>query len=184
MKRAAVHALFGAVALGLTALAAIEALDWRHAETLNQAVARAAVGAGDGPDQHMGEGALPELRFAQARALAAAGRHDAAIKQYSALIQVATPPGVRQAALYNLANLYLRQSAAAEAGQSLAAMELAKQRYRDLLRADPLDWDARYNLERALRLAPEDETPFLAESTQPAERRQVRMRGMAAGDLP
>jgi hypothetical protein len=30
-------------------------------------------------------------------------------------------------------------------------VELAKQRYRDLLRAEPQDWDARYNLERALR---------------------------------
>ncbi|HSW06557.1 MxaK protein [Aquabacterium sp.] len=184
MKRALVHALFGAVALGFTVLAAIEALDGHRAETLNQAVARVAAGPIDGHDERTGDNGLPELRFARARALAAAGRHDAAVKQYSALIQASSPPGLRQAALYNLANLYLRQSAAAEAGPSLVVMALAKQRYRDLLRMDPLDWDARYNLERALRMAPEDEATFPAVSAEPAERRQVRMRGMAAGDLP
>ena len=39
--------------------------------------------------------------------------------------------------------------------ESLPLIELAKQSYRDLLREDPGDWDARYNLERALWLAPE-----------------------------
>jgi mxaK protein len=36
-------------------------------------------------------------------------------------------------------------------------LELAKETYREALRLDPGQWDARYNLERALRLAPEQE---------------------------
>ena len=63
-------------------------------------------------------------------------------------------------ALYDLGNLHLHQAiqaGMADSTQSLPLTELAKQSYRDLLRQDPNDWDARYNLERALRLAPEDE---------------------------
>jgi hypothetical protein len=65
-----------------------------------------------------------------------------------------------------------------------AAVELAKQRYRDLLRAEPQDWDARYNLERALRSAPEEQEASAEETNQPVERRNVSLRGMKAGDLP
>ena len=39
--------------------------------------------------------------------------------------------------------------------QTRPLLEMAKQRYRDLLLADPMDWQARYNLERALAAAPE-----------------------------
>jgi mxaK protein len=68
------------------------------------------------------------------------------------------------------------------ASDSLATLELAKQRYRDLLRVNPLDWDARYNLERALRLAPEEAA--FAEDAVPAEQRQVMLPGMVQRDLP
>ena len=34
-------------------------------------------------------------------------------------------------------------------------MELAKQRYRDVLLINPQNWNARHNLELALRVAPE-----------------------------
>jgi len=63
-------------------------------------------------------------------------------------------------------------------------VELAKQRYRDLLRAEPQDWDARYNLERALRVAPEEQESAAEENNQPVERRSVSLRGMTPGDLP
>ena len=59
--------------------------------------------------------------------------------------------------------------------QSLPLIELAKQSYRDLLRENPGDWDARYNLERALRLAPEVAEED-SEQNRPAEwqRRAIR----------
>ena len=40
-------------------------------------------------------------------------------------------------------------------------LELAKATYREALRLDPGRWDARYNLERALRAAPEDGSPSM-----------------------
>lgn len=184
MKRKTMHALFGVVAGVLAGAVAFAAIELRRAEALNQAVARVAARPVEVNARSQSDDAPPELRFAHARALAVAGQTDAAVKQYNALIQQSSPAGIRRAALYNLANLYLRQSAATDAGQALATTELAKQRYRDLLHADPLDWDARYNLERALRMAPDDEAAFDAVSAPPVERRQVQMRGMEPGDLP
>ena len=68
---------------------------------------------------------------------------------------------IRHDALYNSGNLYLSQSLGAKSGTdasaSLTLVERAKASYRELLRADNSDWDARYNLEKALRLAPDPE---------------------------
>lgn len=61
---------------------------------------------------------------------------------------------------------------------------MAKQRLRDALRADPNDWDARYNLERALRAAPEEQDTTVEETATPVERRNVMLRGLVPGDLP
>jgi len=184
MKRWTAHALFGAVALCVTGMAAREAFELQRAHAINQAVAQATASPAGVPHKDANNDKLPEVRFARARVLSMAGQHDAVVKQYSGLIQDGSPVGLRQAALYNLANLYLRQAMASAPGDALATMELAKQRYRDLLRVDPQDWDARYNLERALWMAPENEASFAAEPQQPAEQRRVRMRGMEAGDLP
>ena len=69
--------------------------------------------------------------------------------------------------------------------QAQALVELAKQRYRDLLRADPGDWDARYNLERALWLAPEAQDVFGAETDDmPKELLRIKVPGLPPGDLP
>lgn len=199
MKRRTAHALFGVVALVFTGMLSHETLELQHANAVNQAVALArtqdlrspmpskgalaaspaANGFGDSSDRY----ALPEARLTRAHVLSLSGRHDAAIKLYSQLLHDDSPSGLRQEVLYNLANVYLRQGMAGAAGDSIAALELAKQRYRELLRTAPQEWDARYNLERALRLAPESEAAF-AEQNIPVEQRRVRMRGMAAGDLP
>ena len=58
-----------------------------------------------------------------------------------------------------------------QAFKSLPLIELAKQSYRDLLREDPNDWDARYNLERALWLAPEVEQ-VIADDAEPADKEE------------
>jgi mxaK protein len=99
----------------------------------------------------------PEVAFAQGYALAAHGDVLRALTRYRQAAQAGGSLAV--AALYNIGNLHLRQGLAAQnAGQkaqSLALFELAKQSYRDALAIDPDDWNAKYNLERTLRLAPD-----------------------------
>jgi mxaK protein len=183
MKRRTWHLLFGAAALACGVATAVNGLRLRQAVQLNRAIAAAA---------HAGKNAAParldaprEVRLARALALAEAGAHDAAFGAYGSLIQQDPLDAIGRQALYNLGNMHMRQ--AAQAGASAPAMpmvELAKQRYRDLLRIEPGDWDARYNLERALRLAPEEQPPQAAQDNLPVERRRVRVTDFQAGDLP
>ncbi len=125
-----------------------------------------------------------EVRFAQAYALAASGGFDAALNAYGHL---QGDSALGQAARYNSANLLLRQGmllrASGQDGQALALIELAKEGYREVLRANPMDWPARYNLERAQRLVPD---PNQADDALPdvkrnAERAATTMRGYSPG---
>jgi mxaK protein len=96
--------------------------------------------------------------------------YDGALAAYKAIIQ-SDREDLRRIALYDLGNLHLHHALKVEdESQALPLIELAKQSYRDLLRKDPTDWDARYNLERALRLAPEDDDAD--EDNGPPDRRE------------
>ena len=155
----------------------IEAAALLHARTVNEAITSEHIAKQ--PDD-----AIPELRFAEAAALAASGSVDTALNRYRAL-QGDTPLG--QAARYNAANLLLRQAIVVRAGpapgQAIALIELAKESYREVLRRDPEQWPARYNLERAQRLLP-DPDPSDDEATAPrkgAERAATTMRGFSPG---
>lgn len=129
-------------------------------------------------------GAPRELRFAQAHAQAASGVRETALNRYAALH---ADDALGRAARYNGANLLLRQAielqASPQPGQALALIELAKESYRQVLRADPAAWDARYNLERAQRLVPEpeqlDEAP--PDLQRNAERAATTMRAYTPG---
>jgi len=70
-------------------------------------------------------------------------------------------PALGAAALYDAANtLLLEADRIAARGDWVGArplFELAKETYREALRLEPHRWEVRYNLERALRLAPEQE---------------------------
>ncbi len=185
MRRIVVHAVFGSLVLSCAAVAATQAWRLQQAERLNaevSAIAQAPVDAANAtlPPQD----AAPEVRLARAVALARAGAHDAAFKAYSGVIRGDAPDALGRQALFNLGNMYLRQGLAQGTAEALPLVELAKQRYRDLLRATPDDWDARYNLERALRLAPEEQEAVAEEDNVPVERRRVMLRGMDPGDLP
>ena len=117
----------------------------------------------------------PEGRLARAVTLSKYD-YDAALAAYKAVIQ-SNREDLRRIALYDLGNLHLHQAikaGVADESQSLPLTELAKQSYRDLLRADPTDWDARYNLERSLRLAPEDEDDEDADTGPPHPREHER----------
>jgi mxaK protein len=185
MKRHHAHRLFGTAAVIVGVLLAHQAWRLHAAWRLNDDVARtlAAPAAAVQP----GDDAPDEARFAQAVALAKAGDVDAALKAYKALVE-GDRADLRGAALYNAGNLHLREAlknGEGEAIRSLPLIELAKQHYRDLLRADPGRWDARYNLERALWLAPEADDAASADDarTTPRERAITTMRS-DGGDLP
>ena len=72
---------------------------------------------------------------------------------------------------FNLANLYFREAQQfRETGADDLAMpliELAKQNYKELLRLDNGHWDAKYNLELALFLAPETDPADALEERNP-----------------
>lgn len=165
MKRSTVHAAFGIAALACGSLIAYHAVRLNEIKRVNAAIASARVSSFDAD--------VPEARLARALALARAGQSEPAIKTYKELIE-GDRRDLRQAALYNLGNLYMRDAlkgGESEAFRSLPLIELAKQRYRDVLREAPMHWDARYNLSRALQLAPEIEQET-EEKEEPPEREQ------------
>jgi mxaK protein len=154
VKRAHAHLAFALVTAAFAAVTVGEWIRLQHATTILA-------------DPH-----APEARLAHAVALSKVD-YDGALAAYKVIIQ-ADREDLRRIALYDLGNLHLHQALKAglsDESQSLPLIELAKQSYRDLLRKDPNDWDARYNLERALRLAPEDEGDA-DEDTGPPDPRQ------------
>lgn len=183
MKRRTVHLLFGVLGLCCAGAALERGLRLRQATSLNAEIARIAAAPPGKEAAALPSRSARELQLAQALALSRAGNHEAALKGYAGLIQNGERDAVAQQAQFNLANMYLRQGLAQETG-SVPLFELGKQRLRDLLRVAPQDWDARYNLERALRLAPEEQEAFSAEQQQSVEQRRVRIPGFVAGDLP
>lgn len=163
MKRRTVHAVFAAAAVICGSLAIYQGVRLQQGKRINAAIQSASVSELDTD--------VPESRFARALALEKAGKSELALKEYTNLAS-SERGEVRRRALYNLGNLYLRDSLSdGEAFRSLALVELAKRNYRTLLREAPGDWDARYNLERALWLAPESEQEFVDD--EPPERDQA-----------
>jgi mxaK protein len=159
------------------AFATLQAWQLQRDAALNRDIA---VGSAKGDEPS----APAELRFARAVAQAASSASDAALNRYAELHDAGA---LGRAARYNSANLLLRQAAALQAsdraGQALALIELAKENYREVLRQDPNDWPARYNLERAQRLLPdpdgdEEAPPALRRD---AERAATTMRGHSPG---
>lgn len=97
-------------------------------------------------------------RFAAAYAAQREARYQDARLIYSAL-EHGTDRALRVAALYNAGNTYLEEAAGIDmqtaADRVVPLIELAKRSYREALALDPAQWDARYNLERALLLLPD-----------------------------
>lgn len=166
----------------LTLALAYDGYRWLRAEHANDAIRAGAA-------TQLEEDTRAEVVFAQAYALAAKGDEQRALTFYRQVAASATED-IGEAALYNSGNLYLRQTLALRAGgaegaetQAMPLLELAKQSYRDLLRRNPAHWDAKYNLERALRLAPETgDADATALPPPPARERAVTtMRGFTLG---
>ncbi len=160
MRRRTVHATFAALAALCAGFSVWCGLRLREAERVNAVIAGARVFPADG--------ALPQAQLAQALALAKSGKYSAALKAYKALLDAGDE--IRFVALYDLGNLNMREALKNGQGEALRFMpliELAKQAYRDELRSNPADWDARYNLERALWLSPEYDDPILERNQAP-----------------
>lgn len=178
MRRRVAHSAFGAVALLCAAFATYHTVRLVRSAHINAAIASA---------QSTGLDAdIPEAQFARAVAFAHAGKSDPALSIYKTLSR-GSRADIRRAALYNTGNLYMRdatQHGGGEGFESLPLVELAKQAYRDVLREQPDDWDARYNLERALWIAPEadDEEEEMPAPLQ-SERAVTTMKS-ERGELP
>lgn len=185
MKRRTVHLFFGAVALVCLSMSAFHGYRLKQAADDKRRIEQLRT-AGSIETLENIPAASNKLLLEKANALARLGDPDGATRTFNRLIQQdpAGPAGV--AARFNLANLYLRQSIdnGLAAGASPAPdLELAKQRYREVLKLKPEHWDARYNLEQALRLAPEHDGATPGEKDI-KERRRVRLPDMSPVQLP
>lgn len=100
----------------------------------------------------------PELRLARAFYFKQKHRYDEALSTLS-LIMDKGDRNFQAKARYNLGNLYLEQAVqqakAMNINEALPLAGLAKQAYRQSLALNSGDWDAKYNLEVAMRLLPE-----------------------------
>jgi mxaK protein len=197
MKRASIHAIFAAVALCCAGMAAYDWVRLQHAQHVNQAMAAAAdetakavgganaTGASRNVRNAGNDGDARQVRLARAIALSKAGAYDPAGRLFEDLIRDEHLDEIGRAALFDLGNMYLREgmgNSPTGTVKSAAMIEEAKARYRTLLRAAPDDWDARYNLERALWLAPE--THSTAESPEVKSQHNVKVSDPQSKDLP
>jgi mxaK protein len=148
--------------VGLAAAALYDGYHLLRASQLNRALVKVEAGEDVNGDH-------PYVRFARAYALQQDGKFEAALEAYAAIdVQ---DDRTRAAIQYNLANLYLRRALQYRESDAddlaLPFVELAKEYYRELLREDSQDWSAKYNLELALRVAPETELEEVQEERNP-----------------
>jgi mxaK protein len=127
-----------------------------------------------------------QIKFARARELDQKNDQAAALAIYKNLESEAGGT-LRNDARFNSGNLYMRKAQVLkntpQSAQAVPLVELAKQSYREVLRADPHYWDARYNLERALRAQPDADEGSVSEGAAPlnSERAATTMRGETLG---
>jgi len=112
----------------------------------------------------------PRRQFAKAYALQQQQDFKAAVKTY-ADIDALPHSQLQMDIKFNLANLYFREATRMRDIDSndlaMPLIELAKQNYREILRIDSGYWDAKYNLELALILAPETDPVDALEEVNP-----------------
>lgn len=183
------HQLFAIAAAALVCAVAWQALMLYSNEKLRDAVNAV-------PDSMATEDELnlsaslhekPAVQLKLGSALANGNNLAESERVLNTLINDSTNPALRIKAQFNLANAYMREalkSGAQTSSKSLPLVELAKQRYRDLLFEAPEHGPARYNLERALRMAPEGTDRDDDERIEPVKRVNVIVPGFEKKDLP
>jgi mxaK protein len=180
MRRRWIHLAFGVSALVCAGVAGVETFRLLAAKRVNAAI----VSANNG--QLATQSAYPEAQFAEAIGLAKRGQYEAALQRYKALSR-SDRADLATDALYNTGNLHFREAFKKDADAALRALpllELAKQSYRSALRRDPQSWDVRYNLDRALWLAPELDEKISVSVPRNAEDRVMSTLQSTRADLP
>lgn len=99
----------------------------------------------------------PRAHFAKARQYELQKEHDKALEQLTRVLGFKGNPLIADA-YFNRANINLREALTMtdSDARQIPLIELAKQDYRSALLLQPDMWDARYNLEVALRVVSED----------------------------
>ena len=148
-------ALWGVLLLGVGAMSAQL---WRLVGTARTNGLIIALSAGQEITRDKVVNAAPEVRLARALALKRLQRYDEALATLNLILD--TPDPVLQAKIrYNLGNIYLHlaiaKTEAMAVNDAMPLAALAKQAYREALALDSRLWDAKYNLEVAMRLLPE-----------------------------
>jgi len=188
VKRSARGALRIALLLASAAMAGALALEcWQlaRAQEVNRQLAQRLAGRPEQPAQLASTASDPRLWVAAARPSFSAG----GVAQAAALLRRAADASrgeLRQVALYDLGNLYLKEALRVrESGADASALpllELAKESYRSALLERPDLWDAKFNLELALRLAPDpDPDDTGAPQILTGERAVTTMRAFTLG---
>jgi mxaK protein len=118
----------------------------------------------------------PELRLARALYFKQKHRYDDALSTLSLILDKGDRHFQAQAR-YNLGNLYLEQAVekveAMHMNEALPLAGLAKQTYRQALALDSRNWDAKYNLEVAMRLLPEMDRVNSPDDNQNSQKAQL-----------
>ena len=180
MRRRWVHLAFGASVLVCAGLAAYETVRLVEAKRVNAAILSAR------GSELASDSAYPEAQFAAAVGLAKQGQYEPALQRYKALSR-SSRADIATDALYNTGNLHFREALKKgddAALRALPLLELAKQSYRSALRRDPGNWDVRYNLDRALWLAPELDEKISVSMPRNAEDRVMSTLQSTRADLP
>lgn len=99
----------------------------------------------------------PRGHFAKAQQLEMQEEHDLALEQLTLVLGYAGNPLMADA-YFNRGNINLRKALTMTSSDArhIPLIELAKQDYRSAILLQPAMWDARYNLEVALRVVSED----------------------------
>ena len=174
------------LSLMLTALAVGSSLwlahaAWRYhqAQSFNAALARQDWDELSRDDSDYG-------RFAAAYALQQRGEMQTALAAYSRIDTDSA--ALRRALEFNMANAYLQRALADDIRNdkdlTLPLIELAKAGYRALLRKAPDHWPAKYNLERALQLLPDNLEQDVAEWHRPLSSPRATSALRADRELP
>ncbi|MFK7996853.1 MAG: hypothetical protein AB8B87_22135 [Granulosicoccus sp.] len=189
IKRRSAHLIFALLSVGVAGVIGAQAFQLHQNKQLSAALDSVpeSLETLDAIDTTAPMHSHPDVQLSLGSALAKGGDLENAERIFNAMLGNKENARVNTAAQYNLANAYLRQALASgseTSSQTLPMVELAKQRYRDLLATVPDNWPARYNLERALRMAPEGSDRIDDGRIEPVKSVDVIVPGFKKKDLP